>query len=87
MTFGTIRKDTMMMERPEIAISHEPEMPSVKPSPPIARLKPPPKSVAAVDDVVCNRFMLRFAARKDSLSPSPLSLRATLRPIQIRTTK
>ena len=87
LTFGTMKKETMIMLSPEIAINHEPAMPSVKPSPPIAMLKPPPISVAAVEAVVCTRFMLRSAARNDSLSPPSFSERATLRPIPIRTMK
>jgi len=57
------------------AISQEPEMPSVNPRPPMAMLKPPPMSAAAVVAVVCSRFMSRFAAMNDSLSLPAVWLR------------
>ena len=84
---GTTRKEAMTTLNPEIAMSQEPEMPRVKPSPPMAMLNPPPMSVAAVDEVVWNRFMLRSAARKVSLSLSPRFDCITRNPIHNRTRK
>ncbi len=66
LTFGTIRKETMTILRPDTAIIQEPDRPNVKPSPPIAILNPPPISVAAALLVVCKRFIFRSAARKES---------------------
>ena len=81
LTLGTMRNDTNTTLSAEIATSHDADNPSVKPKPPIAILKPPPRSVAAVLAVVCANPISLSAARKDSTSSSFLAARITRRPM------
>ncbi len=65
---GAISKAASTALRAETPISHEPEIPRLKPRPPMAILKPPPRSVAAPDPAVLTIPMFLSAARKDSFS-------------------
>ena len=62
-------------------------MPNENPNPPIAILKPPPKSVAAVEAVVWTNPMFRSAARNEPSAPSPRARTMIRQPISSSTVK
>ena len=68
LSFGARRRPASTALSPETPISQDPEIPMLKPRPPMAILKPPPRSVAAEEPVVLMSPIFLSAARNDSFS-------------------